>query len=86
MRTNPRTIMLALIRKEIRKIIKYYNKDKGLPNFYTSTSYMYSKVESNINKKEHYYVKSDKAIEDGALKIYKIVRMYLRTIRLRRRK
>jgi hypothetical protein len=74
MRTNPKTIKLAKIRRYIREAIKWYKVDKGMPEFYSTENYKTSKRKKYPVKGDFpYYVKSDEAIRDIAEKIYNLM-------------
>jgi len=74
MRTNPKTIKLAKIRRYIREAIKWHNTDNGFPHFYTSDNYKRTKkVEDGTGGSDFYYVRSNRAIEEIAEKIYKLM-------------
>ena len=78
MRKDETTIMLARIRAEIRRAIKYYKKDDGIPHFYSSWDYKSSHRLRDVksmyrNPSPYYYVRSNRAINMIAIKISKIV-------------
>lgn len=71
MRTNKKTIHLAIIRRYIREAIKWHEVNGGMPEFYTSEDYRRSKKVKNPTIGDYpYYVKTDRAIADIAKKIY----------------
>ena len=75
MRTNPRTIKLAKIRRYIRQAAKWRKVDNGLPYFYTSENYKRSKRVTKVDGvigSYPYYIKSDRAIAEIAEKIYEL--------------
>jgi len=43
MRTNPKTIKLAEIRRQIREAVKWHTVDRGMPTFWSSENYRHSK-------------------------------------------
>lgn len=73
MRKNPKTIKLAEIRRYLRQAANWKKTDNGMPNFYTSENYKHSRKVKNPSDGHYpYYVKSDRAINEIAEKIYKI--------------
>ena len=79
MRKNKETITLAKIRRMIRDCISWYKVDEGMPHFYNLTEDKWRKskfVNGTINYRKHfpYYTKSDKVIEDRAMKILKLLK------------
>lgn len=77
MRVNKKTIELAKIRRLIRKAIKWYEKDKGMPNFWKCENYVNTCKASRFESRfgvYPYYTRSDRAIEDVAIKIYDLLR------------
>jgi len=77
MRKKEETIRRAKIRKYIRDAIKWHKTDKGyIGYFWTSDDYRYSKkadVQKMYKKTYPYYVKSNRAIEDIAIKIDNLI-------------
>jgi hypothetical protein len=74
MRTNPKTIKLAKIRRYVREAIKWFNTDNGMPEFYSTENYKTSKNKRYpVHGDFPYYVKSDRAIRDIAEKIYNLM-------------
>ena len=72
MRTNPKTIKLAKIRRYIREAIAWHKVDKGMPEMWSSDNYRKSKWITKGGT-DFYYVKSDRAIRDIAEKIYQLM-------------
>ena len=75
MRKNPKTIKLAKIRRYIRQAIDWHKVDDGMPDFWTNENY---KTARKVFMKKPassypYYIKSDKAIEIIAKKIYEVI-------------
>ena len=73
MRTNEDTIRLAKIRRHIRVAIAWHRVDRGMPHFYTSENYKRARRVKEPSIGNHpYYVKSEKAIREIAIKIDKL--------------
>lgn len=73
MRTNEDTIRLAKIRRYIRVAIAWHKVDRGMPTFYTSENYKRAKKVKEPSTGNHpYYIKSEKAIGEIAIKIDKL--------------
>ena len=76
MRKNKETILLAKIRRHIRKAISWSKVDDGMPHFYTTENYKGAR-KCSITPAigiYPYYSKSAKAIEDIAKKILKDIK------------
>ncbi len=78
MRKNKDTILLAKIRRYIRQAIDWYKVDDGSPEFYTTENYKYTRI-AHKDKNGYvvgnypYYVRSNRAIEEIAIKIKKLM-------------
>ena len=79
MRTKPKTIKLAKIRRLIREAIDWHRIDDGMPESWTTDNYQRTK-KCKPGKQQHfkhdcfYYIRSDRAIEVIAKKIYEVAR------------
>lgn len=74
MRVKTKTVLLARIRRHIRKAIDWYKIDNGMPKFWSSEKYKYVRLKHGIDGDYPYYVRSDRAITDIAKKILEEVR------------
>lgn len=87
MRSNPKTIKLAKIRKYMRQATSWHAVDRGMPDFYDKPKEQYLKAcavpsvtETNCDDREeilkdfpYYYTRSDQAIRAIAKKIYDLI-------------
>lgn len=84
MRTNPKTIKLAKIRRYIREGIVWFNTDNGMPEFYSTENYKTSKKKKYpVHGDFPYYVKSNRALREIAEKIYSLMEEQKNKIDLR---
>ena len=79
--TNNKTKKIKEIRRLIRRAINWHNMDDGMPHFYSSENYKFTKKHKGLTLKvderekfKFYYTRSSRAIEDIAKEIYKLVK------------
>jgi len=71
MMAKEKTKDLAYIRKQIRDAITWYKIDEGMPHFWTTENYKGAKYVKSAEGIDYpYYVKSDKAIQAIAERIF----------------